>query len=431
MNLATALVSLLLLQSTPPAVSAMAEEKFAVRMLADAAFRGDWTGLAMVRERFRSDTRSASAPVAARAWYFIALSDWLEAQARGGDSRDATSIGEQARINVEKALALDPSCVEAHVLRNRILYLLFSQGALPRDTAFPLIRESWEAARKLRPDDPLVILLDGAFRYYGSPDHEGGRKLVRQSIDALASRSADDPHAAIWLAIEWVWYGMMHLGDGQMEEAADSFQTALEVRPDYEMVRSAFLPMTALVEPPLAPLFEEGPWHVLVTDPKGDGRYPGQSDLLEVRWKPDRSGQRIWFRFHLASAPDPARLGVNLALDLDENDLTGNNWWAGNTGFKYDRLVTVWIAQGRDGRYRGRVGTADAGEILAGRFVTSPSGAVTWAIDESNRAILVGVERKAFGSGPRLRVVATVGSNTDWNDTAPEKGFATLQLQRD
>jgi tetratricopeptide (TPR) repeat protein len=430
MNVTATLFILLLMQSPPPA-AAVAEEKFAVRMLADAAFRGDWTGLAMVRERFRSDTGSASAPLAARAWYFIALSEWLEAQARGGDSRAAISIGEQARINVEKAIALDPSRVEAHVLRNRILYLLFSQGALPRDTAFPLIRESWEAARKLRPDDPLVILLDGAFRYYGSPDHEGGRKLVRQSIDALASRSAEDPHAAIWLAIEWVWYGMMFLGDGQMEEAADSFQAALEVQPDYEMVRSAFLPMTALVEPPSVPSFQAGRWPLLLSDAKGDGRYPGQSDLLEVRWKPDQSGERIWFRFHLASAPDPARLGVNLALDLDGNDQTGNNWWAGNTGFKYDRLVTVWIAQGRDGRYRGRVGTADASDILAGKFTTSPSGAVTWAIDEPSRDILVGVERKAFGSGPRLRVVATVGSNTDWNDTAPDKGFATLQLQRD
>lgn len=430
MNVAVTLFALLLLQSPPPAAPATAEERFAIRMLADAAFRGDWTGLAMVRERFRGDTRSVSAPVAARAWYFIALSDWLEAQARGIDSRTAISIGERARVNIEKAIALDPSRVEAHVLRNRILYLLFSQGALPRETAFPLIRESWETARKLRPDDPLVVLLDGAFRYYGSPDHEGGRKLVRQSIDALATRSADDPHAAIWLAINWVWYGMMFLGDGQMEEAADSFHAALEVQPDYEMVRSAFLPMTALVDPPSVPSLD-GPWHVLLSDPKGDGRIPSQSDLLEVRWTPDASGRRIWFRFDLASAPDPARLGVNLAIDVDGDDQTGNNWWAGNTGFKYDRLVTVWVAQGKDGQYRGRVGTADARDILAGTFVTSAPGDVTWAIDQLNRAILVGVERKALDSGPRLRVVATVGSNTDWNDTAPDQGFATLQLQRD
>jgi hypothetical protein len=138
----------------------------------------------------------------------------------------------------------------------------------------------------------------------------------------------------------------------------------------------------------------------------------------------------VWFRFDLAVAVDPGRLGINLALDVDGDPKNGNAWWAVNTSFRYDRLVSVWVGRGGDGRYRGSVGTADAGEVAAGRYATSGAGTVSFAVDPSNRSTLVGVDRAVFGERGRVRLVAAVGSNTDWNDVAPEAGSAVLELER-
>lgn len=110
---------------------------------------------------------------------------------------------------------------------------------------------------------------------------------------------------------------------------------------------------------------------------------------------------------------------------MDADQATGNGWWA-NKAFKYDRLVTVWVAKGCDGLYRGSLGVAEASDVNAGRYVTSSPGTVGFAIEPSSRSIVVGVARKVLGDLDRLRMVVTVGSNTNWSDTAPEEGFALL-----
>lgn len=379
---------------------------FTLQTLTDAAFRGDVR--AMQTER-------------AHALYSIAFSEWMESNTLAGDSARAVEVAKRARTDVESAIALDPSLVSAHVLRNRIVFNLFSQGALKPDEALPLMRESFEAAKKIAPDDPLVKVVEATFLYYGQAhDLEGGRTLVRKAIDVLRKRAPDDPDSAMWLPIVWSWYGTMFLGEGEMEQAESAFTEALHVRPDFAYVKSAMLPMTRVVEVSAAPRFSQ--WTQLLTDGEGDGRKPGLPDLRDVQWRAD--GDRVWFRFDLAGAPDPAHVGVNLALDVDGDAATGRNWWAGNTAFRYDRLVTAWVARGADGKYRGSVGVADADDAAGGRFVTSPAGDVAFALDD--HALYLGVKRDALA--PKMRVVATVGSNMMWNDVAPAEGAAELHL---
>jgi hypothetical protein len=377
-----------------------------LQTLTDSAFRGD------VREMEVSRARTL---------YTIAFSEWMESSTVAGDSAKAIAVATRARADVEQSIALNPSVVPAHVLRNRILFNLFSQGALKPGEALPLMRESFEAAKKLAPDDPLVKVIEATFLYYG-PQHDlgGGRAMVRKAIDGLAARAPKDADAATWLPIVWSWYGIMFLGEGEMEQAQVAFSEALKVRPDYTYVKTAMLPMTQVVDVGTAPQFSE--WTPLLTDGEGDGRMPGLPDLRDVQWHAD--GDRVWFRFELAGAPDPAHVGVNLALDTDGDPQTGHNWWAGNTAFRYDRLVTSWVARGKDGRYRGSVGVADADDAAGGRYVTSPAGTVLFALDA--HAFYLGVQRDALA--PNMRVVATVGSNIMWNDVAPEEGAVELKL---
>jgi hypothetical protein len=273
-----------------------------LQQLTDAAFRG---------ERIDAEV--------ARVEYHVAFSEWMDSQTVGGDSALAAAAAKRAMADVDRALALDPDLVEAHVLRSRIAFALMFHGAMPFDEARKLMSEAFAAAKKLAPEDPLVTSVEATFR---------------------------------------------------------------------------------------------------------DGKSKTMPDLRGVAWRAE--GDRVWFVFALANAPDPTRIGMNLALDLDDDQNNGGTWWAGNKGFRYDRVVTVWVARGADGRYRGSSGVADAADIVRGRFTTSPAGTVSFAVDGEN--LFLGVKRDALSARGKLRLVATVGSNTDWNDVAPAEGSALLDM---
>ena len=391
------------------------EQQHAVRMLIDAAFRGDTVGTELARKRVGDVSE-------ARMQYYVAFSEWMDAQTVGGDSALATAAAKRAMASVDRAIVRDPKLVEAHVLRSRIVFILMANGAMPPDAARASMTESFTNAKKLAPEHPLVIALEAAFAYYASNDREKGRALLRKSIDALAASRDED--SALWLPVVWSWYGVMLVGEAEMEQARAAFESSLAARPDFEYVKSAMLPMTNLVDVGTLPSFPRTGWKPIVSDEEGDGRSKGMPDLRGVAWRAD--GDRVWFLFSLAASPDPSRIGMNLALDLDGNPDNGPSWWAGNRGFRYDRLVTVWVARGTDGKYRGSVGVADAPDIVAGRFATSPAGTVSFAVDGANEALLVGVKRSALAD--HMRVGATVGSNTSWNDVAPGEGSALLDL---
>ncbi len=359
---------------------------------------------------------------AARVEYHLAFSEWMDSQNVGGDSALATAAAQRAMASVDRALALDPKLVPAHVLRSRIGFVLMFHGAMPFPEARALMTESFTAAKKLAPDDPLVTSLEAAFLYYGNNGREQGRGLLRKSIDVMAAR--DDEDSKLWLPVVWSWYGIMLLSEAEMEQARAAFEAALAVRPDYEYVKTAMLPMTAAVDAGTAPQFDRAGWTPFVSDEEGDGKSKNLPDLRGVAWRYE--GDRVWFLFGLAAAPDPSRIGMNLALDLDGDPGNGGSWWAGNKGFRYDRVVTVWVARGADGRYRGSTGVADAADIVRGRFTTSPPGTVMFAVDSGNQALLIGVKRDVLQRS--MRVVATVGTNTDWNDVAPAEGSARLDL---
>jgi hypothetical protein len=376
-----------------------------LQQLTDAAFRG---------ERIDAEV--------ARVEYSVAFSEWMDSQTVGGDSALAVVAAKRAMADVDRALALDPDLVEAHVLRSRIAFALMFHGAMPFDEARKRMGDSFAAAKKLAPDDPLVTSVEATFLYYGAKGRDAGRALLRKSIDTMAART--DETSRTWLPIVWEWYGIMLLGEAEMEQARAAFESSLAVRPDFAYVKSAMLPMTEVVEAGTLPKFPREGWTPIVADEEGDGKSKTMPDLRGLAWRTE--GDRVWFVFALANVPDPTQIGMNLALDLDDDPNNGGTWWAGNKGFRYDRVITVWVARGADGRYRGSSGVADAADIVRGRFTTSPAGTVSFAADGEN--LFLGVKRDALSARGKLRLVATVGSNTDWNDVAPAEGSALLDM---
>lgn len=259
------------------------EQQHAVRMLTDAAFRGDTVGTELARKRVGDVSE-------ARMQYYVAFSEWMDAQTVGGDSALATAAAKRAMASVDRAIAFDPKLVEAHVLRSRIAFILMANGALAPDAARASMTESFTNAKKLAPEHPLVIALEAAFAYYGSNDREKGRALLSKSIDALAASRDED--AALWLPVVWSWYGVMLVGEAEMEQARAAFESSLAARPDFEYVKSAMLPMTNLVDVGALPSFPRTGWKPIVSDEDGDGRSKGMPDLRGVAWRAD--GDRVW-----------------------------------------------------------------------------------------------------------------------------------------
>jgi len=168
-----------------------------------------------------------------------------------------------------------------------------------------------------------------------------------------------------------------------------------------------------------------GAWRELARDPAGDGKNPSLPDAISVAVMTGEADGRVWFRVRLRDAVPEPWLGLNLALDTDGDPADGTAWWGVNTGFHFDRLVTVWLFKvGR--AYQGVAGIAPAAAVAEGDFMAEGSD-VRVAVEREPPAFVVGVPRSALGAGPApVRFVAAVGSAFMHNDDVPDTGAISL-----
>lgn len=167
------------------------------------------------------------------------------------------------------------------------------------------------------------------------------------------------------------------------------------------------------------------PWKVLAEDPAGDGSRPRLPDATALAWTRG-SGDMIWFRVTLASAPPEGWFGINLALDLDDDPENGTAWWGANSTFHFDRLITAYLSLGW-GEWQGALGVADAAAVAKGE-VSSVTREVQAAIDRPGHALLVGVPANTLPTGRPIRFIATVGSSMVNNDDLPNEGAVRVSL---
>jgi hypothetical protein len=168
-----------------------------------------------------------------------------------------------------------------------------------------------------------------------------------------------------------------------------------------------------------------GAWTELAQDPAGDGKTPSLPDAVSVAVRVGEAGGYVWFRIRLREAAPEPWLGLNLALDTDGDPANGSAWWGVNTGFHFDRLVSVWVFKIGRG-YQGLAGIAGAAAVADGDFMAEGTD-VQFAVEGEPSAFLVGVPRSALGTGPApARFVAAVGSAFMHNDDLPDAGAVLL-----
>jgi hypothetical protein len=166
-------------------------------------------------------------------------------------------------------------------------------------------------------------------------------------------------------------------------------------------------------------------WTSLSADPSGDGRYPGLPDATGLSFAIDRGRGLVWFSIPLSQDPPSDWLGVNVAVDTDEDGENGLAWWGFNKSFKFDRLVSAYLSRSGE-EYQGVFGVADAAGVSAFDFTSLGSGNVSVAVDRQARRILVAAPLDTIDDDGRFRLIATVGSAFVANDDVPGEGFASI-----
>ena len=164
---------------------------------------------------------------------------------------------------------------------------------------------------------------------------------------------------------------------------------------------------------------------VAIFDPQGDGRDPALADAAQLSYRYEKQQDILWFRISLYGAPNEQAFGVNLAFDTGGDDAAKMNWWGANKDFKFDRLVTAWVTRGESG-YQGTIGVGDAAGVQAKQFNNLLQNNLQIRVEGD--AILIGVKRTDITDKFKLKLIAAVGSNQQWNDDAPNAGAVTIDL---
>jgi len=143
----------------------------------------------------------------------------------------------------------------------------------------------------------------------------------------------------------------------------------------------------------------------------------------------DSAGDSLWFRVNIISNHSTSTFGMNIFIDTDNNQSTGNAWWGSapqNATFTYEKYLTAWVTGGPS--FTGTIGIGD----YAGTSTTYINLAQNNLVVQSsgtNKTYTLGVKRSDIVSSlGTINVIAVVGSNTSYNDAVPNTGYGIIAL---
>jgi pimeloyl-ACP methyl ester carboxylesterase len=176
----------------------------------------------------------------------------------------------------------------------------------------------------------------------------------------------------------------------------------------------------------ISPAFASGQVYTVLTfDGKGDGRDASLADAAQLAYRYDKDQDFLWFRLAFYGAVNEQAFGVNILFDTGGDDAAKMNWWGGNKNFRFDKLLTANVTRGASG-YQGTIGVADVAGVNAKQLNNLHQNNLQIRVEGDS--IVIGVKRTDITDQLKLKLVASVGSNEQWNDDLPSTGFVTLDL---
>ena len=324
------------------------ETFLAKTLLMDVTMRSDREGLLLARSRFERLIEQDE--VATLAHYYYSFANW-QLSFLAADSQEAITLLEDGISHLKTAIARDESFADAYVLGVLSYYPLYR--LTPRRAREISAEEGPMLAKalELAPQNPRVVLVEAQDLFYSPPQYGGsqerGLQRYQEAIRLFAQQPDEDQAYPDWgHAMAYAWMGGAYLNADQpdVRKARTAFEKALALRPDFALVKYSLLPSTNPVAALPAHRFTRFAWTLLVSDDQGDGRDSTLADGKALHYYYDAQTDSLWFKIDLHGPPNPIAFGLNLVVDADRNQATGNTWWGRNNTFTYDKLVTVWVA---------------------------------------------------------------------------------------
>jgi pimeloyl-ACP methyl ester carboxylesterase len=164
---------------------------------------------------------------------------------------------------------------------------------------------------------------------------------------------------------------------------------------------------------------------VLTFDGKGDGRDPALPDAAQLAYHYDKEQDLLWFRIALYGSPNAQAFAVNIVFDTGAEEANKMNWWGGNKDFRFDKLLTAQVTRGANG-FTGTIGVADVAGVSAKNFTNLRQNNLQIRVEGDS--IIIGVKRTDITDKLKVKLIAAVGANEQWNDDVPNAGFVTIDL---
>lgn len=357
----------------------------------------------------------------------------------GSPGLDADEI--RARLDrsttaLERALQQRPGLIEARALKlfNRILRSTRVEGEEQRRMQEGAAQAALELVKQ-HPDHPGAQAIRGfALLQTSQRDfaREGRKRLVR-ARELIAERAPRDILGTqVWNLLPLVLsvrVNTFYLTD--FREAKRAADTGAGLKPELPPLRAMSEQLRHAVGHRTVDRasLPTGEWLVLATDPAGDVNESATADGKELSYQSGERGRTVWLKFQTHNDFPTDGFGINLVIDDDADQETGQPWWGGDSDFTFDRLVTVWVTRHESGAYDGLVGVTDADAAMEQNMVGILAGGLQFLILEDENAVVVGVPRSALPDADEFSVVGAVGSTTSWNDDISDDGPVTMSLE--
>ncbi len=180
---------------------------------------------------------------------------------------------------------------------------------------------------------------------------------------------------------------------------------------------------------PLPPKVQNFDWVKLADDQAQDGQETSSADGKAFYYHYDVQADTLWFKLELYNDVSEDAPAVSVAIDIDTDQSTGIAWYGANSGFMFEKMLSVGPISKEDEMYNGYNGVTNQEGVSAGDWINEKQGVLAFHIDRASKSYFIGVSRLDVAPGLKsMHVIGSVGKNALWNDDIGEVGFATIDL---
>jgi tetratricopeptide (TPR) repeat protein len=184
----------------------------------------------------------------ALAHYYTALADFrMINQLPEDDEEQREQVIEDAISHLKRATDTAPNMADAWALLSGCYGQMMGMNPMQGMSLGPKASDAMKKAKKHGPDNPRVWIIDGTSDFYAPSmfggDKEQALKKFKKAARLAEKESVQDPLMPSWGHAEaHTWIGIAHMEAERYDPARTAFETALDINPNYDWVKSALLP---------------------------------------------------------------------------------------------------------------------------------------------------------------------------------------------